>query len=235
MSSTNESRLYEQATFSVLPNRPGYLVELSNGSDSFAVFLASGKDVPLATDAHHWGFVLNGGATLESAAGSFSLKAGMYFTVPGNAQLGGNALVFSQHSYRGVFLVGGPIENEGRLRYIDGCSDSLLIPPIVKGDACLNYLHIPPETDQTAHTHPSFRVGIVVGGLGQCRTDQGIFELKTGNTFVIHADRIHSFHTGEQSLSVIAFHPDSDFGPTHEDHPMINRTIVDSQLEGHDE
>ena len=28
-------------------------------------------------------------------------------------------------------------------------------------------------------------------------------------------------------MAVIAYHPDSDFGPTHEVHPMINRTIVD--------
>jgi len=27
-------------------------------------------------------------------------------------------------------------------------------------------------------------------------------------------------------MRVIAYHPDSDFGATHEDHPMINRTIV---------
>ena len=28
-------------------------------------------------------------------------------------------------------------------------------------------------------------------------------------------------------MDVIAYHPDSDFGPQDEDHPMINRTIVD--------
>jgi len=28
-------------------------------------------------------------------------------------------------------------------------------------------------------------------------------------------------------MDVIAFHPDSDFGATDIDHPMINRTIVD--------
>ena len=27
-------------------------------------------------------------------------------------------------------------------------------------------------------------------------------------------------------MDVIAFHPDSDFGPTDIEHPMINRTIV---------
>ena len=26
-------------------------------------------------------------------------------------------------------------------------------------------------------------------------------------------------------LDVIAWHPDSDFGPTDQDHPMINRTL----------
>ena len=30
-----------------------------------------------------------------------------------------------------------------------------------------------------------------------------------------------------ESLRVVAFHPDSDFGPEHDFHPMINKTIVD--------
>lgn len=28
-------------------------------------------------------------------------------------------------------------------------------------------------------------------------------------------------------MDVIAYHPDSDTGPTYDDQPMINRTIVD--------
>jgi hypothetical protein len=28
-------------------------------------------------------------------------------------------------------------------------------------------------------------------------------------------------------MDIVAFHPDSDFGPMHDDHPMINRTIID--------
>ena len=47
------------------------------------------------------------------------------------------------------FQVGGPIEAMGRLRYIDGCTDSLLIPPWRRGEACLNHLHIPPGVEQT--------------------------------------------------------------------------------------
>jgi hypothetical protein len=44
---------------------------------------------------------------------------------------------------------------------------------------------------------------------------------------VIHANGLHSFATKDEPMRVIAYHPDSDFGPTHEDHPMINRTMVD--------
>ena len=27
-------------------------------------------------------------------------------------------------------------------------------------------------------------------------------------------------------MDVIAYHPDSDWGPTHREHPMLNRTLV---------
>lgn len=44
---------------------------------------------------------------------------------------------------------------------------------------------------------------------------------------MIPTDGQHSFFTDDSEMDVIAYHPDSDTGPTHDDHPMINRTIVD--------
>jgi hypothetical protein len=32
--------------------------------------------------------------------------------------------------------------------------------------------------------------------------------------------------TAEESLDILAWHPDSDFGLTDEDHPMLNRTLL---------
>jgi hypothetical protein len=40
-------------------------------------------------------------------------------------------------------------------------------------------------------------------------------------------DTLHSFNTEADSMDVITFHPDSDVGMTDDDHPMVNRTIVD--------
>lgn len=208
----------------------------------------------------HLGFVRRGAVELTTTAGTFKLGAGMYFAVPDAvairplfaAMLDSEPLnqamdqkdrqasdrdgmnlgfVVSVSGHRGFFHVGGPIEANGRLRYIDGCSDSLLIPPVLRGDPCLNLLHLPPRIRQSFHTHPSFRLGLVVQGSGSCLTKETRTALRPGQLFFIPADVVHCFHTDEESLVIVAFHPDSDFGPTHEDHPMINRTILSSQGE----
>lgn len=206
----------------------GALADFS--ADPFPTRLAawSGAELPLAAGATHFGFVESGPARLRCASGEFALGAGLYFSVPGEGSLsGGRGVVISRLAHRGLFQIGGPIEEKGRLRYIDGCTDSLLIAPIIKGDPCLNLLRIPPGTEQTRHTHPSLRAGIIVSGSGRCATPGGSVALTPGLIFAIPAGAEHSFHTGAEALRVIAFHPDSDFGPTHEDHPMVNRTIVE--------
>jgi len=140
----------------------------------------------------------------------------------------GQALVIEKLDYFGMHTFGGPIESLGRLKYIDGCTDSLLIPPVKLGDPCLNALFFPRNINQTQHTHPSMRVGIVIRGKGECITPEGNIPLVAGLIFIIHEDGLHSFKTDEHSgMVVIAYHPDSDFGPTDEEHPMINRTIVE--------
>ena len=150
---------------------------------------------------------------------------------------------YPENKYRAYNTIGGYIEEEGRLKYIDGCTDSLLIPPVKLGDPCLNHLHFPEGIDQTQHTHPSHRIGIVAKGNGECITPFGNLPLTQGMIFVIkewdgetmaegedgelHPIGQHAFKTFDGPMDVIAFHPDSDFGPTDVEHPMINRTIVD--------
>jgi len=175
----------------------------------------------------YFGFTPSGHASLETACGEFPLAAGMYFCFEGQARIrGGQGLIFSQDGFDGFFHLGGPIESRGRLRYIDGCTDSLLIPPVRRGDPCLNLLHVPPNVSQTAHTHPSGRIGLIVSGEGRCEAETGTQLLRPGSVFLIPAGLRHSFHTGKDHLLIVAFHPDSDFGPTDQDHPMINRTLV---------
>lgn len=189
------------------------------------------RDAPFAlgADATHYCFAHEGTHCLLAAGREHALGEGMYASVAGAAQLTGRgrALVVSRVGYRGWLQLGGPLEAQGRLRYIDGCTDSLLLAPPVLGDPCLNHLHIPARTLQSEHTHPTLRVGIVARGRGECVTPHGRHPLAAGLVFVLEPHGRHAFHTADSALDVVVYHPDSDFGPTHEDHPMKNRTILE--------
>lgn len=219
-----------QSAFSPYLLKPGLLEDLSR--DEFPTQLSSWNSDPLSLpgNATHFGFVYSGSPALLCSSGTFRLSTGMYFAVPGAMAIeNGSGIAISRLNYRGFFQIGGPVEKRGRLRYIDGCTDSLLIAPVLRGDACLNLLHFPPRTQQTAHTHPSIRVGLVVRGEGECITPTERIALTPGLAFVIRANSLHSFQTRDSELLVVAYHPDSDFGPTDENHPMINRTIIDAE------
>ena len=199
------------------------------------------KDMPLAVT--YYGYIFEGVAQLSLKDNTYNLKTGMYFSCHERFSIsGGSGIIIERIGEKGMFIIGGPIEKEGRLKYIDGCTDSLLIPPTLLGNACLNHLHFPSGIDQTMHTHPSMRVGMVARGSGNCVTPFGDIELYTGQVFIIHQqtgdkhigldgkrhlEGSHCFQTFEGEMDVIAYHPDSDYGPQHEEHPMINRTIVD--------
>jgi quercetin dioxygenase-like cupin family protein len=203
------------------------LADFSDDAFPTALFAWTGPKLSLDATGTHFGFVHAGPAILRCPSGTFTLASGMYFAVPGAMRITrGTGIVITRRDARSFFHLGGPIEEEGRLRYIDGCTDSLLIPPVMCGDACLNLLHLPPHARQSPHTHPSLRAGLIIRGSGHCMTPEGRIPLDPGQVFVIRARGLHSFNTDDSDLLVLAYHPDSDFGPTHEQHPMINRTMV---------
>lgn len=180
-----------------------------------------------------FGFVQAGAATIVDPESDRSLHVdeGMFFSTANGARIAfrepSRVVVVQALGFLGMNICGGPIEAKGRLKYIDRCSDSLLIAPPLLGDPCLNHLHFPVEIDQTEHTHPSTRAGLIARGRGRCITPAGDYTLFPGRLFYIPRNGHHRFATdATTTMDVIAYHPDSDFGPTHEEHPMVNRTWV---------
>lgn len=177
-------------------------------------------------------YVSLGRVMLVDQHGTMELRAGHYGVTkaPVSFQLADATRMVAIHSepFTPLRSFGGPIEAKGRLRYVDGCSDTLLLPPPKLADPCLNLLHFPPGIRQTAHTHPSVRCGLVASGEGYC-LDGGSrqLQLQPGTVWVIHKGVQHSFHTTWKELKVIAYHPETDWGPMDENHPMLNRTLVD--------
>jgi quercetin dioxygenase-like cupin family protein len=206
----------------------GDLLELECDGASVRVSGWWDSEHGLAGDATHFALVADGEATIEDEHGAISLTTGMYAVLPGQGMIRGvrsRGIVISCSGYQGLRQFGGPAGGEGRLRYIDGCSDTLLVCPPRRGEPCLNHLHVPPRTRQSAHTHPSERIGVILRGRGECHTPSGVYPLTPGLAWRIPPGCLHAFATEEESLDLLAWHPDSDFGPTDTDHPMLNRTF----------
>jgi len=219
--------------FKVLEKKTGVIANLSNDTFPTKVLSWGVDNKPLNVDGKNdtsFGYVFSGKATLRYNNLEFPLNAGMYFSVPENFEIsGGSGIIITALNKKALFHIGGPVEEKGRLKYIDGCSDTLLIAPWLKGEACLNHLHFPSNITQTIHTHPSNRIGIVTKGNGICKANGKTYTLSPGTIWIIPTNCEHGFFTKEQEMDVVSFHPDSDFGPEHENHPMINRTIVEGK------
>jgi hypothetical protein len=181
-----------------------------------------------------YGYVFSGEVTLPNG---MIAKEGQYFCSWSwgcdEIHYTGKFVLITRIGYRGQNQVGGPLEKSGRLCYIDGCSDSLLIYPPRQGDPSLNALYFPPNVNQTFHIHPSLRLGTVISGKGYAcirsnNSPNGEEEipLTPGTVFCIEERELHRFRTADESMVVVAFHPDGDWGPTDHNHTMLNRTYL---------
>lgn len=180
----------------------------------------------------YYGYVVRGRARLHTKRFDTAAHPGAFFCAPGPAELEaeGAVVVIERFGYRGLPQVGS-IEAEGRLAYIDGCSDTILVAPARLGDPVLNFLHFPPGVEQSVHSHPSIRLGVVARGEGEAygpgpHGGPWSLPLAPGSVFLLSPHERHAFRTsgGRSAMDVIAYHPDSDWGPTDAAHPMLNRT-----------
>lgn len=179
-----------------------------------------------------YGYVLSGTAQLCGREFQVTGGPGTFFSWPGEFTLEATGLtvLMCRLGFRGLLSV-GRIESQGRLSYIDGCSSTILVAPPRSGDPVLNYLHFQPDTRQTEHSHSSLRLGVVARGRGVSFRSKGVGgpgweqPLRPGSVFLLSAHERHAFATpSDQCMEVITYHPDSDWGPADESHPMLSRT-----------
>jgi hypothetical protein len=173
-----------------------------------------------------YGFVLKGSVSYNNT----TLLGSHYFscavTDPVTFKVNGTTVFITRLGYQGQHTTGGPIEKTGRLTYIDGCSDTLLVYPPRLGDPSLNVLYFPKDIDQTFHIHPSLRMGIVASGNGLASTNDGDSLLTARMAFCLDPMERHRFKTTDSEMIIIAYHPDGDWGPTDHNHTMLNRTYI---------
>ena len=173
-------------------------------------------------------FVLSQGSKLTTPT---IAATGIYAAVVDYGTVEGNAVVIKMPGVKRSDVVAAVDPNiPGDLSYIDGCSNSVLVVPPRNGDPCLNYLYFPSGIDQTFHTHPSVRIGVIAGGNGFAEYFEDgelrITPLNAGDWFVLDRHVRHRFRTEDSTMSIIVFHPDSEDGPRDEHNPMKTRTYL---------
>jgi hypothetical protein len=213
----------------IAANEPGRIELARTMYPMRLAVLAKGERVGAETSTIY-GYVSRGTAAVRCAPIRLAeLAEGAWFALPGPVEvsmdLDARVVVIERCGFRAIPLVGA-LEERGRLAYIDGCSDSILASPPRLGDPVLNHLHFPRETRQTLHRHPSMRLGVVARGRGKAIVGTSEHALEAGTAFAIDAHELHAFATSASSMDVVAFHPDSDWGPTDGAHPMLNRTYL---------
>lgn len=126
--------------------------------------------------------------------------------------------------------------DQGNLSYMDGGTNTTAVNPGRLGDPVINYVHFPAGMEQTLHTHPSHRVGIILKGHGFVETGiytnglQELVDLEQGDVFFMQRNVLHNFMCpyGEDVV-LFVFAPDSGTGPTDEINPLKIRTYVGQQ------
>lgn len=166
----------------------------------------------------------------------FTLKAEAHFSLSINSESskfviepGKSVVLFVRYGFKGLNQLGLNCETMGRLTYIDGCTDTTLIFPPRFGDPSLNLLCFPANTVQSFHRHPTLRFGVILEGKGFADIENKSQPLQAGDVFLIEENELHRFKTESKHMRLIAYHPDSDFGPKDNDHAMLNRTYLTAE------
>jgi len=119
----------------------------------------------------------------------------------------------------------------GNLSYMDGGTNTTASNPGRLGLPVVNYVHFPAGMQQTLHTHPSQRIGLILKGKGEIELDHGqIFPISEGDCWVMERNVLHNFMCNQgEDVTLFVFSPDSGTGPTDEVNPLKVRTYVGQQ------
>ena len=120
---------------------------------------------------------------------------------------------------------------KGNLSYMDGGTNTTAVNPGRLGLPVINYVHFPAGMEQTLHTHPSQRIGLILSGKGLIELDKGVmFPIKEGDCFVMERNVLHNFMCNQgEDVTLFVFSPDSGTGQTDEINPLKVRTYVGQQ------
>jgi hypothetical protein len=212
----------------LISNEPNVVIDRTDSMYPCTLHKVTNGKVEVPANSTVYGFVLEGIAIVSD---SKTIEKHEFFSINSHYKsksisFNGVGVIIVKYGFHGQNVFGGPVEKQGRLCYINHCSDSLLVYPPRMGDPSMSLLHFPENIIQDFHTHPSFRLGVIFRGKGYAESNTSKYDLVSGAVFCMEEQEVHRFVTEDSLLSVISFHPDGDWGPTDHDHTLLNRTYL---------
>lgn len=208
-----------ETTFTALHFKNGKLFDLSNTQYPSKVYAFDGMDaIYYHQDCSYYGYVFEGHITIRYKEENFTIKKGMYFSVPKelNIQGTGKAFIIEHYNHTCFFQLGGPVEEKGRIESEYNRSNSLLIAPTELYQPSLNLLQIHKNQEQLPlHIHNEYRIGMVIEGSGYFVTDDEQIPLEKGEIFILPANLYHRLEAiqDNENLLIISYHPKSQVNP----------------------
>lgn len=211
-----------KGTFSTQDRWPLHITKLEAG-ESCAFDNISGTYYIMLQNASYY----SDNVKFENVCAAFAVND--HFTVKCGS---GTAVIIE---YRGLKLLESRyyvqnVLDMGNLSYMDGGTNTTAVNPGRLGDPVINYVHFPAGMQQTLHTHPSHRVGMVLKGRGNVELNNSDFPLNPGDVFFMQRNVLHNFMCPySEDVVLFVFAPDSGTGPTDEVNPLKIRTYVGQQ------
>lgn len=208
-----------ETTFTSLHFKNGDLFDLSNTQFPSKVYAFDGMDaIYYHQNCSYYGYVFEGSVTIKYKKEDFTVKKGMYFSLPKelNIQGEGKAFIIEHYDHSCFFQIGGPVEEKGRIECEYNRSNSLLIAPTELHQPCLNLLQIHKNQENLPfHTHQEYRIGMVVEGFGYFATNDNRIPLEKGEIFILPANLAHRLEAPKNSENflIISYHPKSQVNP----------------------
>lgn len=159
----------------------------------------------------HFGFSLEGSLKIDTPSLEATLKEGGFFRLASEVEIEGDfGFVLSVDGDQGLSQITNHNSSMKFVKYKAGGIENCLIWPSFIAQPTLNILHMKRNVSQKNHHHTSPRINIVIDGSAFCHLGKKTIELSKGSVVLVKTNEHHDFFTKDESMTFVAFHPDSE-------------------------
>lgn len=202
-------------------------LDFKHGNSNVSVHATNNRrSVEVPTGFCGFGVTVGKNCSVHDSEGKILLPENYYFRLGPGVKIRGKSALVVLVAMPPRETKFGKIPQRGAIEYEPGGQETTLVYPDIFGEPTLNFLSMEPHfRDQLMHWHDAIRINIVISGEVFCETpSHAPVTCNRGSIIILPNGALHRFRTNSTGMKFVAFHPDSEFGPTPKNNPMFNKT-----------